>query len=448
MLSYYLRLALASFARTPVLTALTITAIAVGIAIFAVTATVYQKLSGNPIWWKNDRLYAVTMDNYPAAVPPGFTVPHLSQGPYILTYRDATALYRSDIPEHKAIMYFARGVLEGGMLSKPERITTRVTTADFFKLFDVPFLYGGPWSSRIDQEGGAVIVLSRAENERLFAGRNSVGQVVRWNDRAASVVGVLGDWSPVPNFYDPESRFIDPPEDTYVPWGKDFLPPAAHDGAQICIELPRGGIKSLQDYLSSECNWISMWLELPTAASRKRMQAFIDNYWSTQRAVGRFPRPRANRLWTVSEWLKAHQSLVQNDQVLVGVGAAFFLVCVINVVGLTLAKILSRAPITGVRRALGARRRDIFFQHLVEAGALAVVGAVAGLCLAELCLWGTYAWFDSLFRSTSESSPRVPLETATLLWTLVLAVAAALGAGLYPAWRAGRLSPSAYLKSQ
>ncbi len=446
MLSYYLRLALASFARTPVLTALTVTAIAVGIAVSAVTATIYHMLSGNPIWWKNDRLYAVTMDSYPANLPPGLTLPHLAEGPYLLTYRDATALYRSDIPERKVVMYFARGVLEGGALRQPERVTTRVTTADFFTMFDVPFLYGGPWSAQDDRDGAAVIVLSREQNERLFAGRDSVGQVVRWNDHAASVVGVLNDWSPVPKFYDPEPSAIFPPEDTYVPWGKDFLPVAGTAGNSTCLQVQ--SIKSLQDFLNSECVWLPMWVELPTTASKARMQAFMDNYWSVQHAAGRFRRPRANRLWTVDQWLKVHQILAQDNEVQVGVGAAFFLVCVLNVVGLTLAKFLSRAPIIGVRRALGARRREIFFQHLVDTGLLAAAGAAIGLCLAELCLAGTYAWVDSLVRSTGQHSTHVRLDAATLLWTLVLAIAAALGAGLYPAWRACRLPPAAYLKSQ
>ena len=39
-------------------------AIALGIAVCVMTLTVYHAMSGNPIWWKNDRLYAVTMDNW------------------------------------------------------------------------------------------------------------------------------------------------------------------------------------------------------------------------------------------------------------------------------------------------------------------------------------------------------------------------------------------------
>src|SRR5437879_4083664 len=64
MLGYYMRLALTSFGRSPGLTALMVCAIALGIGVCVVTLTVYHAMSGNPIWWKNDRLYAVTMDNW------------------------------------------------------------------------------------------------------------------------------------------------------------------------------------------------------------------------------------------------------------------------------------------------------------------------------------------------------------------------------------------------
>ena len=69
MFGYYMRLALKSFRRNPGLTALMVVAIALGIAVCIMTLTVYHAMSGNPIWWKNDRLYAVTMDNWDPMQP-------------------------------------------------------------------------------------------------------------------------------------------------------------------------------------------------------------------------------------------------------------------------------------------------------------------------------------------------------------------------------------------
>ncbi len=449
MFSYYIRMAFTSFAKTPGITALTAGAIAAGVAVSVVTFTVYHMLSGNPIWWKNDRLYAVTMDNYPARLPPQFKIPHVEDGPYTLTYRDATHLMSSDIPERKTITYPTIGVASGGTAERvPSRIRMRITTADFFGMFDVPFRYGGPWSLEADRRGAAVAVLSSAENDRLFGGVNSVGREVRLNDRPLRIVGVLDRWSPVPRFYDLDNGPLEPPEDIYVPWGPGFgLSPVSgrSTGSFTCIQLPKDW--SVDAFLSSECVWLTMWVELPNAAARTRMQSFIDNYWSEQHRAGRFPRPRHNRLANVDQWLVMHQFLANDNLVLVGVGLAFFAVCVINVVGLLLAKFLSRASVTGMRRALGASRRQIILQHIVEAGVIACLGALAGLVLAELGLRGVYAWVE-MMRDVGSPSEPIHFDSWSLLWALALAAAAALGAGLYPAWRAGRLPPAAYLKSQ
>ncbi len=61
MIPYYGRLALASFRRTPGITALMVLAIAIGIGACVVTLTIYHAMSGNPIWWKNDVLYSVNL---------------------------------------------------------------------------------------------------------------------------------------------------------------------------------------------------------------------------------------------------------------------------------------------------------------------------------------------------------------------------------------------------
>ena len=62
MLAHDLRLAFRSIRRNPILSALMISAIAVGIAASMVAITLYHARSGHPIPWKNDRLYAVTID--------------------------------------------------------------------------------------------------------------------------------------------------------------------------------------------------------------------------------------------------------------------------------------------------------------------------------------------------------------------------------------------------
>ncbi|MHB8815066.1 MAG: ABC transporter permease, partial [Steroidobacteraceae bacterium] len=187
MLRYYLRLALNSLRRTPGLTALMICAIGLGIAACIVTLTFYHAMSGNPIWWKNDVLYAVTMDSWDLGPPADPEHPQLP--PPQLTYKDATYLLRSDIPKHKLIMANMLGMVSGAPgQTVPLQVMTRATTKDFFAMFDVPFEYGGGWRGN-DLEAVPEIVLTKEANDTLFGGADSVGRSVLFNGNRLRVVG-------------------------------------------------------------------------------------------------------------------------------------------------------------------------------------------------------------------------------------------------------------------
>ncbi|HRO27213.1 MAG TPA: FtsX-like permease family protein, partial [Luteimonas sp.] len=122
-------------------------------------------------------------------------------------------------------------------------------------------------------------------------------------------------------------------------------------------------------------------------------------------------------------------------------GFGFLLVCLLNTVGLLLAKFLRRSSEIGVRRALGASRSEIFKQCLVEAGTIGLAGGVLGLGLALLGLWGVR-------QQPSNYAELAHLDLGMLLTTFALAIVASLFAGLLPAWRAMQVTPAIQLKSQ
>lgn len=446
MIGYYLRLALRSFRRTPALTALMVIAIALGISVCVMTFTVYHAMSDNPIARKNDRLYAVTIDSWAAERPANKERPDLP--PTQLTYRDATFLAGSNIPERHVIMYPATGVVTGGPAQRqPLRIHARVTTSDFFPMFEAPFQYGGGWNATADAAPEQVIVLSRGLNDRLFGGANSVGRTIEWNNQSFRIAGVLTDWRPKPLFYDLNSGNFNDPEQAYVPWGWGTALELRSSGTLRCWKFEE--VNPFSALLASECTWVQMWVELPDADARERMQAFVDAHWAQQRKVGRFERPRNNRLTNVAQWL-VDQQVVQNDsRVLVLLAFAFFGVCMLNTIGLLLAKFQNAAVSTGVRRALGATRRHVFLQHLVEAGALSFAGAVLGVALSALGLWGVRALYAaaSLDRGGGYSE-LAHFDVTSAAWAVVLAIVATLVAGVYPAWRVGQLSPVLCLKTE
>src|SRR5262245_48720792 len=136
MFGYYLRLAALSFQRTPGLTVLMVLAIAAGISVCIMSLTLYHAISGNPVWWKSNQLYAVTMDAWAPDAPINDKRPDLP--PNQLTYRDATWLAQSNIPKHKLAMFRTGAIVAGGTTGvEPTNAITRITYGDFFAMFEV-----------------------------------------------------------------------------------------------------------------------------------------------------------------------------------------------------------------------------------------------------------------------------------------------------------------------
>jgi putative ABC transport system permease protein len=444
MFGYYLRLALRSFGHNPGITALMVLAIALGIAVCVMTLTVYHAMSGNPIWWKNDRLYAVTMDNWD---PDHALNPKTALPPPQMTYKDTQFLFTSGIPLRKVVMYSTQGVIRGAGSAPAAQIATRVTSADFFAMFEVPFLYGSGWSGDADKPPQPLIVLSRDANDRLFAGANSVGRTLRWNDREFRVIGVLNDWFPRPRYYDLNFGNFQPPDDAYIPYGWGSELQLQNREENDCWRPEK--LDTFRDYEASDCVWQQMWVELAGAGSRERFQSLMDAYWAEQRKAGRFQRPRNNRLTNVAQWLHDNEVVDNDNRVLIGLAFAFLALCLINTVGLLLAKFLNGAPLTGIRRALGASRRQIFAQLLIEVGVLAALGALLGLALAAVGLAAVHHLYAAAHLGQRGGYQELThFDLVGVVWAVVLAIVATVAAGFYPAWRIGRLSPAVYLKSQ
>ena len=133
---------------------------------------------------------------------------------------------------------------------------------------------------------------------------------------------------------------------------------------------------------------------------------------------------------------------------LVGLAFAFLAVCLLNTVGLLLAKFLNDAPMTGVRRALGASRKQVFAQHLVEVGVISSIGALLGLALGGLLLMGLRALYTVDATDAAGTQALAHVDVTSVVTALLLAFFATIAAGLYPAWRIGRIPPASYLKAQ
>jgi putative ABC transport system permease protein len=123
------------------------------------------------------------------------------------------------------------------------------------------------------------------------------------------------------------------------------------------------------------------------------------------------------------------------------VALSFFVICLVNTIGLLLAKFMRRAGEIGVRRALGATRHEIYAQYMVEAAAVGFAGGVLGLLFTAVGMSGVGLLFEP------EIARLAHLDLSLVGLTLVLAIIATVAAAFYPAWRAAQVQPAWQLKS-
>jgi putative ABC transport system permease protein len=442
MLLHNLRIAWKSLKRNRALSVLIVTGIALGVAVSTTFATVRHSYAKDPIPTKSDVLYYVRLDSWDPLKPyPGAdsTLP-----PTQVTYRDMTAIMKSDIPRRQSGMFkTALYVYPDPKIGRPFRETVRLCTADFFPMFDVPMLYGSGWDKKADAGPEPVVVLAREMNDKLFGGKNSVGKTVRMGDREFRVVGVMGDWLPSVKFYDLTQNQIDVPETIYMPF--NFLKPMQlrtfgnSDGWGTS-----GGLSGFDGFLQSETCWIQMWVELPDKAAVEKYKDFLAAYVLDQKKHGRFQRPLNNRVSTVREWMRDQRVVPPETTAMLILSSLVVGVCAGNLVGLLLGKFLARSSEVGVRRALGASRADIFLQHVVECELIGVVGGAIGLLFSI----GALLFLNNWLKTTATRGDFFRLDVPMVLLSIGLSLAAGLAAGLYPAWRTCRLAPAVHLSLQ
>lgn len=436
MLAYQLRLAWRSLLRNPVLSFLIVCGIALGIAVSMTFVTAHYRVAGDPIPHKSERLFYVQLDFWNPDRPWDDDDP--TEPPTQVTYRDAMAIHESDIPTLQSPMYkSALTIHPADPSERPFREQTRLCDRDFFAMFDVPFRFGGPWSAEADAEQRQVVVLADEINRRLFGGENSVGRKLRIEDREFEVAGVLGPWRPVPKYYDTNNSEFAPPEEVFLPFSTGI-------GMELRTSGNTSGWKdrgpSYQELLDSESVWLQYWVQLDDGRQRDEYHAFLDGYAREQTESGRPARADNIKLRDVKAWLLFEEVVPDEATAMLINALLFLLVCSVNLIGILLGKFLARAPEIGVRRALGASRRWVFTQHLIECELIGVIGCALGL---GLTLFGLEL-IDRVFNAQFNFKLDVPM----LLVALGLALASALIAGLYPAWRICRIQPGLHLKAQ
>lgn len=439
MLEYYLLLGFRSLRRNPALTALMVLTLAIGVAASVSTLTILHVMSGNPIPHKSDRLIVPLLDVAPLrGYVPGEKNPFANQS----TYQDVVNYLRSGQGVRRTALYEIGGAIEPARREDPVvQVEGIAATGDFFAMFEVPFKHGAAWSAADDERAARVAVLSKTRSEAMFGNVDPVGKRFRMWGSDFTVVGVLDHWNPVPrytNLVNGSGGYFRGENQVYVPFKTAIEHEQRSNGSTSCSKDSGVGYKG---FLESECIWITAWFELASASDRPALQSWLDNYAREQQRGGRLGRKAPNQLFNVMEWMEYLEVVRQDNRIAVWLAFGFLLLCIVNTMGLLLAKFSARAAEVGVRRALGAGQGAIFRQFLTETAVIGFAGGLLGLVLAIGSL--------ALIRAASRDLSSVAnMDWTMLAATFAIAVGAALVAGLLPTWRACQVSPALQLKSQ
>jgi putative ABC transport system permease protein len=436
MLTYHLKIALKSLRRNPVLTTLLIAGIALGICVSTAFVTLRHLYTQDLLPGKSDKVFYVRLDSWGKSE--AFDSKQDSV-PDQVTYRDARGLLRSKVPIRQTPTFVtSMFVHPDPKVARPYQPNVRLAMADFFDIFNLKFRYGGPWSKAADAKPEQVVVIDHATNQKLFGGENSVGRTLRLESRNYKVVGVLEPYRPPLRLWEMIRNGHGAPEPIYIPF--NLVAPL-----EIWSRGNNSGWKPMpiqthQDWLNSERVWIQYWVELPDGKAVESYRDWLRGYIREQKRIGRFERPELFKLTTIPELVEEFNLIPAGVKQMSVVSLLFLAVCSLNLVGILLGKFLARIPEVSVRRALGASRAQIFWQHVIECEVIGIIGGAAGILLS-IAVLGLLARF-------MPNGEALRLDSEMLLMAAFLSLVAGLLAGVYPAWRVCSVAPAMQLKVQ
>ncbi len=292
---------------------------------------------------------------------------------------------------------------------RPEHVPGQLTTPGWYRMQGFGFSLGRDFLPEEGEPGkDRVVILAHSLWQRLGANSSIIGQQVRINSEPYTVVGVLA--------------------------------PGLGDRLTVELAVP---LAFKPEQLDHSFRSLTVLGRMKPGVSMAQAQADME---VVARRLGE-DHPDSNKNWGVSvEPLRSDflpPVTLKALWLLMGAVGFVLLIACVNVANLLLARGTTRQKEIAVRASLGASRWELLVQFLVESLALASIGGIFGVGLAEALVKGVMAIMPP-FIVTTEADIRVSLPV--LLFTLATTVVAAVGFGCAPAWQAVGVVPSDALK--
>jgi putative ABC transport system permease protein len=284
-------------------------------------------------------------------------------------------------------------------------VQTIGTNSDYGRLSLVDYKEGRLFNDTEANAGRPVCVLGYDVAEALFPNGSPIDQDVRIDGRPFRVIGVLAKQGSFMGLISFDNQLLMP----IVSFKKIY---STRRGAQLRVKI----------------------------TDKTKMEEAKDELRGAMRRVrGQLPGERDNFEINEQQAFKAQLDPIKKGIALAGLfitGLSLF-VGAIGIMNITFVSVKERTKEIGTRKALGARRRTILLQFLIEAVSICLVGGVVGMVLAY-----------SIFLGIHFQMPSFPVQFSPDLVVVSVLVSAATGvfSGFAPAWQASKLDPVVALR--
>ncbi len=336
---------------------------------------------------------------------------------YGLLYEDAQRV-RESFPAVRQIVPVKVVRKEGRLGERSLELRVVGTTADWFQLVRRPLVAGRAFT-RMDTENRAnVLVLTEYGARRLLATRATVGECLRIGGDYFQVIGIVRSESGVGGSIQTPDRQID----AYVP-----LSVAKERFGDVFTQRTSGS------FTSERVELHQLIVEVRT----------LDDVQPTAKAIetmlARFHKKKDYRISVPLALLRQAEATKRTFNIVLGsIAGISLLVGGIGIMNIMLASVTERTREIGIRRAIGAKRRQIVAQFLIETVVLSMVGGAIGIGIGVLIPW--------LITRFAEM-PTV-VTASSLMLSVGISMCVGLVFGIYPALRAARLDPIEALRHE
>ena len=254
-----------------------------------------------------------------------------------------------------------------------------------------------------------VTVIGSETKEKLFSGRNALGEHIRVNGISFEIVGILG----------PKMQ-------------------AGDDNVNRVVYVPFTSMSDLKDthYLDS------VWFNYETN-DYQRIEQSVRYIMANQHRFNPADR-RALFVFNLMEQVHQFEIITLGLKILLGfIGTLTLGIGGVGLMNIMLVAVTQRTREIGVEKALGARRRHIFLQFLAEALTITFIGGLLGIILAYGVTFsvGRLTLYSAMAKHAEAGDIRLMINPVTLFVAVLILSFVGLVSGMIPAIRASRLDP-------